>query len=246
MLNIDLDALEARQQHLADLVLVPTPPLQAWTPRPGALVLALDIQYVGDDAHVSADLHHLGGDTVGTFAGVTPASFPYLPGFFCFREGPPLLALAAHLAREGFPRPDVLIIDGHGLAHPRRFGVACWMGLALDTPAIGCAKETLVRFSQKPPLVRGAWTPVEVDGQTVGAVLCPQDGVQPSFVSPGHRVGLLDAVDAVLALGGEFRVPDPIRRADQAARAHSRGETPGASWTDLGLIPPAEPPWDTR
>ena len=234
-MDIDKDALKAEQRDLAARVEVPTDPGEGHTPTRGDLVLAMDIQYSGDAAHVSGDLHRLGGEHLGTWAGVTPATFPYVPGYFCFREGPPLQALIEALAREGLPRPDLMIIDGHGIAHPRRFGVASWLGIVAGVPAIGCAKETLVRYDRRPEPLRGLWTPVELNGEAVGAVLCHQDGIKPIYVSPGHRISLQSAIDAVMMLGGEYRVPDPIRRADFAARAHSRGEAP-SEWLDLGEI----------
>lgn len=207
----------------------------AWRPSRGSLVCSMDIQYDGDDAHVAADLHRLGEpNPVGTWTALAPVLFDYTPGLFCFREGPPLLALIKAMAAAELPTPDVLVIDGHGIAHPRRFGVASWMGVETGIPSLGCAKGTLLRFQQRPDPVRGAWTPVTLDQQLVGAVLTTQDDVKPVYVSPGHLIGLDDARQMILDMGGPYRVPDPLRRADAACRARSRGET--GDFTDLGAL----------
>lgn len=232
--------LERLQEDLAPQIKVQAG--QGYAPEPGDVVLSLDIQYQGERAHVAGDLIRWKEAHLGTWAGVAQASFPYVPGYFCFREGPPLLALLRQMERQDLPRPHVMIIDGHGVAHPRRFGVACWMGLATGIPAVGCAKETLVRFAQRPAAPRGTWTKVLVEGEPSGAVLRTQDGIKPVYVSPGHLVDLECSMALILGLDGEYRVPDPLRRADQAARARSRGEEP-EGWIDLGELEAAEPPW---
>jgi deoxyribonuclease V len=234
------DRLKALQEELAARVDVR--PGQGFAPAEGDAVLSLDIQYQGERAHVAGDLTRWKGEHLGTWAGLAQTNFPYVPGYFCFREGPPLLALVQRLLAEGLPRPQVMIIDGHGVAHPRLFGVACWMGLATGIPAVGCAKETLVRFSQRPQGPRGSWSPVSVGDQRVGAVLRTQDDVKPLYVSPGHLVDLERALALVMGLEAEYRVPEALRRADLACRARSRGESdPG--WVDLGELAPAAPPW---
>ncbi len=242
----DPQALETLQSQLAARVRIfeDNDP-SGYTPNQNHLVCAMDIQYDGHMAHVAADLSYWSTPKhLGTFVGLVPASFPYVPGYFCFREGPPLLALIHRMRDEGMPQPDVLVIDGHGIAHPRLFGVASWMGLATGLVSVGCAKETLVRFPAKPARTRGAWSPVQKDQRLIGAVLTTQDNVKPVFVSPGHRIGQQATRDLVLGLGGEYRVPDPIRRADFAARARQRGEDPGKVWTDLGPLREVKPPWD--
>lgn len=142
------------------------------------------------------------------------ARFPYIPGLFTFREAPPLLAAFRRLRQ----RPDVILFDGHGLAHPRRFGLACHVGLLLDTPSIGCAKSRLV--GEHGPLApeRGACTELRFEGEVVGAAVRTRTGVQPVYVSVGHRVTLEEAIELVLATTGRFRIPEPIRLAHQATR----------------------------
>ena len=245
---MDLDHLplaadaEATQTRLAPRVHRPARPEDGYRPAPGDVVVSLDIQYDGDDAHVAAHLHRHGGASLGVYAAVTPATFPYIPGYFCFREGPPLLALVHHLTTLGLPPLNVLVVDGHGLAHPRRFGVACWLGLATSLPTVGCAKSTLIHVDAEPAAERGSTTAVRLDDELVGVVLRTQDGVNPLYVSPGHAIHLEPAVALVMGMDGPYRLPDPLRAADEAARAHCRGAH-GSGMTDLGAIPPVAPPW---
>lgn len=229
--GVDLEALDRKQARLAQRVRVSED--EPYIPRVGEVVLSLDIQYEGEEAHVAGDLQRFGGAHIGTWAGVARANFPYLPGYFCFREGPPLLALVRRMEREGMPTPQVILIDGHGVAHPRRFGVACWMGLATGLPTVGCAKETLVHFDEHPEPARGRWSPVSWKGEVVGAVLRTQAHVKPVFVSAGHRLHQEAARALVMGLVAEYRVPEPLRRADHAARGHCAAKRDG-TWTDLG------------
>jgi deoxyribonuclease V len=138
-------------------------------------------------------------------------SFPYVPGYLTFREGPLLLAAFRRLAH----RPDLCLFDGHGCAHPRRFGLACHLGVLLDLPTIGCAKSLLVGEVGDPGPARGDWRPIRLDGRVVGAAVRTRAGVKPLFVSPGHRIGLRAAIRWALACS-RYRVPEPVRAAEQA------------------------------
>ncbi|MBI2467148.1 MAG: endonuclease V, partial [Candidatus Rokubacteria bacterium] len=106
------------------------------------------------------------------------------------------------------------LFDGQGLAHPRRFGLACHMGLLLDLPSVGCAKSVLVGEHGEPGRARGAWSPIRDEGERVGAAVRTRAGVRPLFVSPGHRIGLAAAIRWALACS-RYRVPEPIRLAEQ-------------------------------
>ena len=205
--------------------------------------LALDVQYVDDVAHVGASLHRIDGTHLASFSGEAPVEAEYVPGYFCFREGPPLLAMVRRLQADGLADPALLVIDGHGIAHPRRFGIACWLGLACRLPTLGCAKQTLVPYEGEPAPERGAAHPVCVDDELRGWVLRTQDGVKPIFVSPGHRISYSTCSHVVMQLAGPYRVPDPVRFADQAARARARGEALDGV-TELGPLAPATPAWD--
>jgi len=137
-------------------------------------------------------------------------SFPYVPGLLTFREGPLVLQAFSRLKS----RPDVVFFDGHGIAHPRRLGLASHLGLLLDLPAVGCAKSLYIGEYRAPGEKRGEWSPLrDVGGETIGAAVRTREGVKPIFVSIGHRVDLAEAVRLALAVGGGCRIPEPTRRA---------------------------------
>jgi deoxyribonuclease V len=157
---------------------------------------------------------------------VVPLTFPYVPGLLAFREAPVLLEVFAKLRSE----PDVAVFDAHGLAHPRRMGLACHMGLLLDRPTIGCAKSVLVGEYDMPPPEAGTWTPLVHEGETVGAAVRTRDRVKPVFVSTGHRISLETAIEVMLACRDGTRIPKPTREADrlvgQLKRDHLAGMQP--------------------
>lgn len=144
--------------------------------------------------------------------------FPYVPGLLGFREVPCIVAAFEKLAR----RPDLLLVDGHGIAHPRRFGVATHLGVELDLPSIGCAKSLLVGAYREPAQTRGASTRLMLDGEVVGRAVRTRAGVQPVFVSIGHRVDLARAVRIVLRCTRGLRLPEPIRAAHNCAALADR------------------------
>ncbi len=141
---------------------------------------------------------------------IAALGFPYVPGLLSFREAPPILELLRGLSE----KPDLLLVDGHGLAHPRRFGLACHVGLFSDVPTIGVAKSRLVGTYQEPGIERGSRSKLADRGETVGAVLRTRSAVRPVFVSIGHRVSLKTAIDLVLRCTSHFRVlgADPLSR----------------------------------
>lgn len=143
-----------------------------------------------------------------------PIAFPYVPGLLSFRELPPILEAWKNLRT----KPDVVIVDGQGYAHPRRFGLACHLGVLLDLPAIGCAKSRLVGEHAVPPPERGAWTPLVDEGEVIGAALRTQPGRNVVYVSIGHRVTLQSAIRVVLECAPRYRLPEPQRLADRLSR----------------------------
>ncbi len=146
-------------------------------------------------------------------------AFPYIPGLLSFREGPLFLGAFAGLEA----RPDVLIFDGQGIAHPRRFGLASHMGLWLGMPSIGCAKSRLYGSYEEPSATRGSSSGLfDKSGARIGVVLRTRSGVRPVFVSPGHLIGIEESADIVLACTGKYRVPIPTRMAHVRAGERRR------------------------
>lgn len=147
-----------------------------------------------------------------------PLHFPYVPGLLSFREVPAVLAALRALRTP----PDAILVDGQGLAHPRRFGIACHVGVLCDLPCAGVAKSVLVGEYAEPGTRRGARSALRHRGERVGTALRTRDGVRPVFVSVGHRLDLPSAEALVLACGAGFRLPEPTRRADRAVAAAKR------------------------
>lgn len=155
-----------------------------------------------------------------------PTSFPYIPGLLSFREVPAVLDALEKLQT----LPDLLLCDGQGTAHPRRFGIACHLGLLPDLPAIGVGKSLLVGKHEEVPDIKGAWQPLMHRGETIGAVLRTRPGTKPLYISPGHRISLPTAIDYVLRCTTRYRLPETTRFAHKLA-----SETP-ATQIDAMLL----------
>jgi deoxyribonuclease V len=185
------------------------------TDGPPRYVAGLDVAYVGD--RLAAAVVVLDGDTLAEVDRAVvhgETRFPYVPGLFAFREVPALLAALEQLATT----PELLVCDGHGLAHPRRFGLACHLGVLTGIPAIGAAKTSFVGSHGELAQERGATAELVDGGEVVGAAVRTQDGVKPVYVSVGHRVSLETAVDRVLQLAPRYRLPETTRLADRTCR----------------------------
>jgi deoxyribonuclease V len=141
----------------------------------------------------------------------TACRFPYIPGLLAFRELPALLAAFRKLRTV----PQVVIADAHGLAHPRRMGLACYLGLWLGLPTIGCAKSRLCGEFVQPGTRRGSRRPLLLDGRRIGTVLRTRSGVKPVFVSPGHLCDQASACRVILSVTTDYRLPEPVRLAHQ-------------------------------
>jgi deoxyribonuclease V len=139
--------------------------------------------------------------------------FPYVPGLLSFREIPAVLAALELLGST----PDLLLCDGQGLAHPRRFGLACHLGVLTGIPSVGVAKSRLLGEYAEPGPQRGSWAPLRDRGEVIGAVLRTRSNVRPLFVSVGHRVSLETAIAYVLRCTTGFRLPETTRRAHRLA-----------------------------
>ncbi|WP_410596615.1 endonuclease V [Amycolatopsis sp. lyj-23] len=183
-------------------------------------VTGLDVAYdeTGHIAAAAVTLETAGLTVVEQRTHRAQAAFPYEPGLFAFRELPSLLAALDRLERT----PDVLVCDGHGLAHPRRFGLACHLGVLTGLPAFGVGKTRFVGSHDEPGASRGASVPLVDAGEEVGAVVRTQDGVKPVYVSAGHRIGLAHAGRLTLALTPRYRLPETTRHADRLSRAALR------------------------
>jgi deoxyribonuclease V len=144
-----------------------------------------------------------------------PTSFPYIPGFLSFREIPAVLDALEKVSII----PDLILCDGQGIAHPRRFGIACHLGVLIDIPTIGVAKSLLIGKHEELPESQGSWQPLIHQGETIGAVLRTRDSVKPVYVSSGHRVSLSTAIDYVLRCTSKYRLPETTRIADRLSKS---------------------------
>ena len=186
------------------------------------LILGLDVQYVEEKAYVGLDLWRFPNEPVGIYLKKESCEVPYIPSFFSFREGPVLKnAVEAFLQRTAF-KPKILVIDGHGTAHPRKMGIAAWLGIHVQLPSIGVAKDPLLRQ----PIVlgeeKGSFCKMVLEGECVGYAIRTRDNVKPVFVSAGHKMSQEEARDLAFLLSGKYRSIEPLRRADQAARAYAK------------------------
>ena len=214
----EIEAARARQERLATQVeLTPMPEQVRW-------LAAMDVAYGVDgdgDAYgavVLVDRHS--GAVVERSWWVGPPDHDYLPGLFALREAGPLRRALAGLEQA----PDLLLIDGHGTAHPRRFGLACLLGVELGLPSIGCAKRRLTGEHGEPAQQAGSLAPLRLEGETVGYVVRTQDGINPVFVSPGHRCTARQAAALIVEVRGEYRIPEPLRQAHQLSVQLRAGE----------------------
>nr|WP_018222711.1 endonuclease V [Salinispora pacifica] len=187
-------------------------------------VVGLDVSYEKATNRVCAaavviELESLAVTDVATVVG--EVTFPYVPGLLAFREAPILLEALQGLADE----PEVLVCDGYGIAHPRRFGLACHVGVLTGLPTFGVAKTSFTADFAYPDLRRGAGSPLEEGGETLGRALRTRDGVKPVFVSVGHRIGLDQACDLTLSLCRRYRIPEATRQADIVSRRGLRGSS---------------------
>lgn len=142
-----------------------------------------------------------------------PTTFPYIPGFLSFREVPAVLDALENLKT----LPDLLLCDGQGIAHPRRFGIACHLGILTNLPSIGVAKSLLVGKFGEVPDERGASVPLMHKGETIGAVLRTRPGTKPLYISSGHRIGLDSAIAYVMGCTTKYRLPETTRHAHKLA-----------------------------
>jgi deoxyribonuclease V len=203
----------AEQSRLRTLV-APDGPV----PEPLRLIAGLDVAYAVDESRVAGAVTLLDAGTleaVETATAVRPVDFPYVPGLLAFREIPALLDALAQLKNV----PDVLVCDGYGLAHPRRFGLASHLGVLTGMPTFGVAKTAFIGEHEPPGPKRGDHADLRDGGELIGRVLRTQAGIKPVFVSVGHRIGLEAATELTLRLTPDYRLPETTRQSDHASRA---------------------------
>ena len=179
---------------------------------PFGTVAGIDISYDDASKQMFAGVVVMSGDgqkILETATAIDRVRFPYIPGLLSFRETPAVIKAWAKLKA----LPDCVICDGHGFAHPRRFGLACHLGVLLGRPSIGCAKSLLVGTHRQPGKRRGSVEALIDRGEQIGAVVRTRHGVAPIFVSQGDRIGLDAAVQTVLDACAGYRLPEPTRRA---------------------------------
>lgn len=213
------------QKHLRDkIVLQPLPP-------DIKLVAGADISFnkYSDEIYAGIVVLRLPELEVVTTSGVvTTTKFPYVPGLLSFREAPALLQAWEKLT----VYPDVLALDGQGIAHPRRIGIASHIGLWLELPTIGCAKSLLTGRYEEPPPEAGSWSPLIDKGETIGAALRTKHRVNPIYVSPGHLADLAGSIELALRCckgyvthgTSKYRIPEPTRLAHLFVNSLRRGE----------------------
>ena len=213
------EAVALQTRLAAQVRLIPLP-----SPQRGLLIAGADCSYEkravsGFAAIVVCRWPDL--EVVEVGKGIREVSFPYVPGLLSFRELPLLME-----AWEGLrQKPDIVLVDGQGIAHPRRFGLASHAGMVWDCPSVGCAKSLLVGEYREPGERRGSRTLLKHNGERIGTVVRTRSAVKPMFVSPGHRSDFESAVRWVLRVSPKYRIPEVIRKAhEEVNRMRQAGE----------------------
>lgn len=204
------DAIKLQEEYASHLTFEDEVP----NPR---YIAGADVGYTDDEtkaigAMVVFDARDM--SVVCSYVGIADILFPYIPGCFSFREIPALMKAYDGLTT----KPDLIICDGQGFAHPRRFGMACHLGLLLDTATIGCAKTRLIGEHKELSPRRGAGEFLIDKGQVIGYALRTQEDMKPLYISPGHKISLSSAGVWVLNTAHKYRLPEPIRAADHITK----------------------------
>jgi deoxyribonuclease V len=222
--------VKVRRLHPFDLPPKDAARLQTWLAgkvvtrghvRGGLRVVAGVDCALGRDGHVHGAVvvcRAPSWEPVEVVSASAPPPMPYVPGLLSFRETPILLEALRKLRTV----PQAVLVDGHGIAHPRRFGIAAHIGLHLDVPVIGVGKTLLCGVHPPAGRRRGDWRPLEIDRERVGVVLTTKEDTAPIYVSVGNRIGLFPAARLVLKTCTRFRLPEPIRHADATSRRLAR------------------------
>ncbi|MCD6358392.1 MAG: deoxyribonuclease V [Dehalococcoidia bacterium] len=186
---------------------------------PVHLVAGVDVsspRFGGESTGAVVVLSYPDMDLVEVEIARSPLNFPYIPGFLSFREAPLVLAACEKLGVS----PDLILVDGQGIAHPRRLGLASHLGLLLNTPTIGCAKSRFCGVHAEVPSEPGEFVDLMDEGEVIGGVLRTKVRTNPLYISIGHMIGLKNAMDLVMACCRGYRLPEPTRLAHLAAGGH--------------------------
>ncbi len=189
-------------------------------------VAAADATFFGDIVFSVASLYRIPGLIhLRDASSESKAGFDYVPGFLAFREGKAIIDAIRKLRAS----PDVILIDGQGIAHPEGIGIASHLGVIMNIPTVGCAKTRLVGEYEEPASEKRSWTYLYYGGKKVGAVLRTRSEVRPLFISPGHLVDIESSVEVVLKCVSGFRIPEPLRTADMLSKKMKRDYSVNAS-----------------
>ncbi len=194
-------------------------------PRPPRLVAGADAITERGDRRIFGALavySYPDLELVEEAGAVGECPFPYRTGLLSFREIP----ILAEAFRSLKHRPEVVLVDGQGIAHPRGLGLAAHLGLVLEVPTIGAAKSRLVGDGEAPAAAAGSFSPLIYQGKQVGLILRTRQGVKPLYLSPGHLITLKESLEITLGCVTKYRIPQPLRRADQLSRRLRRAATP--------------------
>lgn len=146
--------------------------------------------------------------------------FPYVPGYLAFREVPALITAWNQLEQ----KPDLLIVDGHGIAHPRRLGIATHFGIETGQATMGCAKNLLTEKYEIPAIKKGSYSPIFQGGETIGYAFRSKDKTAPVFISPGHHIGMQNSLEIIRKCTGKYRIPEPTRLAHELVNRFRTGD----------------------
>jgi len=184
------------------------------------IVAGVDVSHKDDQSRAVIVLMKMGEwQPIAIARAEMPVKFPYMPGLLSFREIPVILTALAQLPSAPDLLPDLLMVDGQGVAHPRRLGIAAHLGVLLDMPAIGVAKSRLTGRYEEPANEKGAWTVLRDREERIGSVLRSKVNTLPLFISPGHRMDQDTALEITLSALGKYRLPEPTRIADKLSKS---------------------------
>lgn len=209
-----LQELTALQNKMQERIIIHKPDFNL------KLIAGCDSSFIGEDAILSVFvlMTYPQLEVIEKVWHRGPVELPYIPGFLAFREAPNLLETYKKLQQ----KPDLIMVDGHGISHPRRLGIATHLGLHLEKPTMGVAKKVLVGKYKEPAPTKGSVSPLEYKGEAIANVLRTKDNVKPVFVSPGHLIDLDSATEIALNCATKYKLPEPTRLADHYAAVYKK------------------------